>query len=155
LSHGGAGLDSFYHYASHLQKLMKHGFMSAAELKACRLPKDHELPAPAEGYVVSFTALHEQGFDVPLHPFLHSLLWYYDLELHHLTPFGVLHIAVFVTRCEAYLGLTPISICGSIPSVCTVHWIQKRSRQSQEAWSSMSSQGMGWIHTLRSPCPGR
>jgi hypothetical protein len=42
---------------------------------------------------------------VPPHPFLRSLLWYYGLELHHLTPSGVLHIAVFITLCEAYLGV--------------------------------------------------
>jgi hypothetical protein len=44
---------------------------------------------------------------VPPHLFLHSLLWYYGLELHHLTPSGVLHIAIFVTLCEAYLGVDP------------------------------------------------
>jgi hypothetical protein len=39
--------------------------------------------------------------------FLCSLLRYYDLELHHLTPLGVLHITAFVTLCEAYLGIGP------------------------------------------------
>jgi hypothetical protein len=58
----------------HLQKLVKHGFMSAAELKAYRVPKDPVLPALAKGYVVSFTALYERGFGVPPHMFLRSLL---------------------------------------------------------------------------------
>jgi hypothetical protein len=45
---------------------------------------------------------------VPPHQFLHLLLrWYYGLELHHLTPLGVLHITAFVTLCEAYLGIDP------------------------------------------------
>jgi hypothetical protein len=91
----------------HVQNLMKHGFMLVAELKACRVTKDPALPTPAEGYMVSFMAFHERGFRVPLHPFLHSLLQYYGLKLHHLTPFGVLHIAVLVTLCEAYLGVDP------------------------------------------------
>jgi hypothetical protein len=86
---------------------MKHGFMSAAELKAGRVPKHPALPAPAEGYVVSFTTFYEQAFSVPLHPFLHLLLWYYGLELHHLTPSRVLHITVFITLCEAYQGVDP------------------------------------------------
>jgi hypothetical protein len=47
------------------------------------------------------------GFGVPLLSFLHSLLQYYDFELHHLTPSGVLHITVFVTLCEPYLGVDP------------------------------------------------
>jgi hypothetical protein len=91
----------------HLQKLMKHGFMSAVELETYQVLMDPVLPAPAEGYVVSFMAFYEQRFDVPLHPFLHSLLQYYGLELYHLTASGVLHIAVFITLCEAYLGVDP------------------------------------------------
>jgi hypothetical protein len=47
--------------------------------------------------VVSFMAFYERGFGMPLHPFLRLLLLYYDLELHHLTPSEVLHIAIFVT----------------------------------------------------------
>jgi hypothetical protein len=81
--------------------------MAAAELEACLVPKDPAFPAPADGYVVSFVAFYEQGFSTTPHRFLHLLLWYYDLELHHLTTLGVLHIAVFVTLCEAYLGIDP------------------------------------------------
>jgi hypothetical protein len=51
----------------HLQKLAKHGFMLAVELKSCRVPEDPMFLAPAEGYVVSFVAFCEQGFGVPLH----------------------------------------------------------------------------------------
>jgi hypothetical protein len=32
---------------------------------------------------------------------------HYDLELHNLTPWGVLHIMIFMTLCEAYLGIDP------------------------------------------------
>jgi hypothetical protein len=56
---------------------------------------------------MSYVAFYEQGFSMPPHQFLHSLLRYYDLELHLLTPSGVLHIAAFVTLCEAYLGIDP------------------------------------------------
>jgi hypothetical protein len=79
--------------------------MSALELEACRVPVDPTFPTHVEEYVVSFTAFYERGFGVPPHQFLHSLLWYYGLELHHLTPSKVLHITVFVTLCEAYLGI--------------------------------------------------
>jgi hypothetical protein len=44
---------------------------------------------------------------VPLHQFLHLLLQFYGLELHHLTPLGILDIMVFVTLCEAYMGIEP------------------------------------------------
>jgi hypothetical protein len=45
--------------------------------------------------------------------FLHSLLQSYDLELHHLTPSGILHMAAFVTLCEAFIGIEPH------PNVCS------------------------------------
>jgi hypothetical protein len=44
---------------------------------------------------------------VPSHRFFCSLLQFYGLELHHLTPLGILHIAAFVTLCEAYMGIEP------------------------------------------------
>jgi hypothetical protein len=44
---------------------------------------------------------------MPSHRFLRLLLSFHDLELHHLTPSGILHIAAFVTLCEAYMGVKP------------------------------------------------
>jgi hypothetical protein len=81
----------------HLQKLMKQGFMMAVELRVCCVPEDPAFPTPTEGYVVSFAAFYDRGFGMPPLGFLHLLLRYYDLLLHHLTPLGVLHIAAFIT----------------------------------------------------------
>jgi hypothetical protein len=63
----------------HLQKLVKYGFMAAVELEACRVLEDPAFPAPVDGYVVSFGAFYEQGFSMPLHYFLCSLLRCYNL----------------------------------------------------------------------------
>jgi hypothetical protein len=52
--------------------------MTVVKLTVCRLPMKPVFPVPVGGYVVSFVAFYER--------FLHSLLWYYGLELHHLTP---------------------------------------------------------------------
>jgi hypothetical protein len=52
-------MDSFHHYVSHLQNLVKQGFMMVAELAACRVPEDPVLPTPTEGYMLSFMAFHE------------------------------------------------------------------------------------------------
>jgi hypothetical protein len=41
---------------------------------------------------------------VPSHQFLRSLQQFYGLELHHLTPSGILHMAAFVTLCKVYMG---------------------------------------------------
>jgi hypothetical protein len=44
---------------------------------------------------------------VPSDLFLHSLLQFYSLEPHHVTPSEILHVANFVTLCEAYMGIEP------------------------------------------------
>jgi hypothetical protein len=42
-----------------------------------------------------------------LHQFLRLLLHFYGLELHHLTPSGILHIVAFVALCKAYMEIEP------------------------------------------------
>jgi hypothetical protein len=54
---------------------------------------------------VAYATFYERGFGVPAHRFLRFLLQFYGLELHHLTPSGILHIAAFVTLCETYMGI--------------------------------------------------
>ena len=56
---------------------------------------------------MSFAHFHEWGFTVPTHRFLRGLLDYYQVELHHLTPNGVQHMATFVALCEGFLGIDP------------------------------------------------
>jgi hypothetical protein len=106
---------------------MKHGFMAAAEHEAYRVTEDPTFLTPAEGYVLSFMKFYERGFSMPPHQFLRSILWYYDLELHHLTPSGVWHIVAFVTLCEAYLGINLSLICGSTSSTSGARKILKLS----------------------------
>jgi hypothetical protein len=52
-------------------------------------------------------AFYERGFGAPSHWFLHSLLQFYGLELHHLTSSGILHMVAFVTLCEPCMGVEP------------------------------------------------
>ena len=56
---------------------------------------------------MSFTHFHERGFTTPTHKFLQGLLNYYNVELQHLTPNGIQHIAAFVALCEGFLGISP------------------------------------------------
>ena len=55
--------------------------------------------------MVSLLTFHERGLGYPAHWFLRGLLNEWGLELQHLNPMGVLHIAGFVTVCEAFLGM--------------------------------------------------
>jgi hypothetical protein len=91
----------------HLQNLMSQGYMTATKLATYCVFEDPASHAPTGGYVVACMSFYEQGFGVPSHRFLHSLLWSYGLELHHLTPLGILHMVAFMTLCEAYIGVEP------------------------------------------------
>ena len=50
---------------------------------------EEDLALPPDGYVVSFTHLHEHGFATLTHKFLRGLLHYYKIELQHLNPNGI------------------------------------------------------------------
>ena len=72
-----------------------------------RLLGDEDMPSPLDRYIVSFAHFHERGFASPAHKFLQGLLHYYKVELQHLTPNGVQHIAAFAALCEGFLGISP------------------------------------------------
>jgi hypothetical protein len=65
--------------------------------------KSRKLRVYDSGGVCYLSCAH--GFGVLSHRFLYSLLRSYGLELHHLTPLGILHMAAFMTLCEAYMNL--------------------------------------------------
>jgi hypothetical protein len=83
------------------------GFLPSKEVAHWRVPAGEDFPQPRANEVVSFLAFHEHGLGYPTHWFLHGLLNEWGLELHHLNPTRVLHIAGFVTVCEAFLGMEP------------------------------------------------
>jgi hypothetical protein len=91
----------------HLQNLVSPGYMTATELATCCVPKNPTSPVPMGGYIVVCPTFYKRGIGVPSHRFLCSLLQFYGLELHHLTPSEILHMAAFVTLCEAYMGIEP------------------------------------------------
>ncbi|KAK1603868.1 hypothetical protein QYE76_027541 [Lolium multiflorum] len=75
--------------------------------QALRFPSEESYPTPPMGYRVSFVDQLIRGLSAPIHPFLRGLLFVYGLQLHHLTPNSILHISIFITLCEAFLGVQP------------------------------------------------
>ena len=71
------------------------------------LLSEEDVPLPPAGYVVSFAHFHERGFTTPAHRFLRGLLHYYKIELQHLNPNEIQHMAAFITLCEGFLGISP------------------------------------------------
>jgi hypothetical protein len=47
------------------------------------------------------------GLSLPAHEFLCGLVFVYGMQLHQLTPNSILHIACFITLCEAFLDINP------------------------------------------------
>lgn len=71
------------------------------------LEEEGSTPVLRDGEVVVLASFYEHGFGLLLHLFMQGLLFYYGLELHNLYPNTVLHIACFITLCEAYLDMAP------------------------------------------------
>ncbi|KAK1696179.1 hypothetical protein QYE76_012876 [Lolium multiflorum] len=74
---------------------------------ALRFPGEESYPTPPIGYRVSFVDHLIRGLSAPIHEFLRGLLFVYGLQLHHLTPNSILHISIFITLCECFLGVQP------------------------------------------------
>ena len=71
------------------------------------LPSEEESPLPPDGYVASFAHFHERGLTTPAHKFLQGLLHYYKIELQHLNPNGIHHMAALGALREGFLGISP------------------------------------------------
>src|SRR4051794_7454813 len=72
-----------------------------------KAPGNEVVPDPPEGFRVIFTELLMRSLSVPIHEFLRGLLIVYGIQLHHLTPNSILHITIFITLCECFLGIHP------------------------------------------------
>src|SRR3954467_4261157 len=90
--------------AGDLDALVADGVVVEGE---ARLPGDESIPAPAPDGRVCFQAFFPRGFALPLYPFVRGMLCSYSLQSHDLTPNGILHIAYFITLCEAFLVIYP------------------------------------------------
>lgn len=82
-----------------LKKFSRVGLIPVWDLNNWRAPMDELVPAPIEEEQVLHTPFINQGLSLPLHDFMRALLLSYDLQLHHLNPNSILHIACFMTLC--------------------------------------------------------
>lgn len=66
-----------------------------------------KVPEPEPHERVCFIPFIIHGLGFPFHPFVRGLLHFYGLQLHHLLPNLILHMACYVTLCEAFLSCQP------------------------------------------------
>ena len=91
-----------------MESLVCHGLLCVWTMaEEWLLPGEEDVSSPPDGYVVSFAHFHESGFATPTHRFLRGLLHYYKIEVQHLNPNGIQHIAAFIVLCEGFLGISP------------------------------------------------
>ena len=89
-----------------LSPLRRQGLLPANQEKV-RLAGPEIVPRPEPGWRVMFIPFVVRGLCFPVHPFLRNLLFVYGIQLHHLTPNSLLHLAVYFTLCECFLGIHP------------------------------------------------
>jgi Putative gypsy type transposon len=87
--------------------LVRKGFLPSREISGARAPADPNDPTPGDGEALVLGCFFERGLGLPVHGFVRGLLYSYQIQLHHLNPTGILHIAFFITLCEAFLGIDP------------------------------------------------
>src|SRR3954465_2398092 len=91
--------------ATDLDALVGYGVVAEG---AVRVPGEEEVHAPRPDERVCFQSFFPRGFALPVHPFVRGFLFAYQLQLHDLTPNGVLHIACFITLRVGFLGIYPL-----------------------------------------------
>ncbi|KAK1618803.1 hypothetical protein QYE76_024320 [Lolium multiflorum] len=88
-----------------INMLKRLGLMKKED--AIRFPSEESYPNPPMEYRVSFVDHLIRGLSTPIHDFLRGLLFVYGIQLHQLTPNSILHISIFITLCECFLGIPP------------------------------------------------
>lgn len=87
------------------RRMKKLGWLT--DENSIRFPGDAVKPSPPKGFAVLFVAFLVRGVSLPVHDFLRGLLFVYGIQLHQLTPNSILHISIFITLCESFLGVHP------------------------------------------------
>ena len=90
-----------------VELLRAQGLLPPADQVQVRVPGKEVFPTPRDGERVCFADFIPRGFGFPMHDFVRGLLYAYGVQIHDLTPNGVLSIAGFNVLCECFLGVAP------------------------------------------------
>ena len=90
-----------------LETLVSNGLLPEKSIIQWRPALGEDRPYENTGKIVAFAPYFERGLGVPCLAFFSGLLYYYRIQLHHLTPNSFVHISIFVHLCEAFLGIEP------------------------------------------------
>jgi hypothetical protein len=92
---------------SDLLHLVSVGVLPPKELCSWRICRGVTVPTEDTHESVVYIPFLIHDLALPICPFFHGLLDFYNMNLTHLNPNSILQIYVFVHLCEAYLGILP------------------------------------------------
>ena len=90
-----------------VQELETMGLLQSQAVIQWRSREGEDYPFEGTLETVVFRDFVERGLVVPVSEFLHALLHFWGIQLHHLTPQSILHLSIFTHFCEAFLGILP------------------------------------------------
>jgi len=90
-----------------LDLLVAHGLIQEKFLSNYLLPGEHVIPSPSPDQSVLFIPFVRAGLCFPPSDFLLEFLGSYQIQLHHLTPNGVLLLSAFAHLCKTFIGIPP------------------------------------------------
>jgi hypothetical protein len=90
-----------------LLRLVDVGVLPPKELCSWRICRGVTVPTEDTHESVVYVPFLIRGLAVPISPFFHGLLDFYNLNLTHMNPNSILQISIFNHLCEAYLGILP------------------------------------------------
>ena len=90
-----------------VQKLENMGLFQSQAVIQWRAGEGEDYPFEGTLETIVFRDFVERGFAVPVSKFVHALLHFWGIQLHHLTPQSILHLSIFTHFCEAFLGILP------------------------------------------------
>jgi hypothetical protein len=88
-----------------IEPLRRGRVLPPADLVGCHPTGNERVPAPGPGETVVFYDHFSQGFALPASSFMHQFLDHFHLQPHHIGANAMMILSVFVTLCEAYLGI--------------------------------------------------
>jgi hypothetical protein len=90
-----------------LLNLVSEGLLQEKNLVNWRPSFRQLLPMENVDKIISFYHFSERGLALPTCFFFRGLFYFYGLELHHLNPNSICHIAIFIHFCEAFFRIEP------------------------------------------------
>jgi hypothetical protein len=108
---------------SDLLHLVDVGVLLPKQLCSWRICRGVTVPTEDTHKSVIYVPFLIRGLALPVSPFFCDLLDFYNLNLTHLNPNSILQISIFVHLCEAYLGILPHFVSGSICIIVGPGWL--------------------------------